>query len=89
MTSAEKVTFLKEMQELNDTLYYYISAEEIDEETGRAFDVNRGWMVRFMFVEVEGGEIFREAMADYLDKGLNELRIEHDLLDVKEVKFNV
>ena len=72
-------------------LNYYISAEQIDEETGRAFNVNRGWMMRFMFVDVDcgDGELFRKEIADYLSTGLGELRIEHQLIEVKEVVFDV
>lgn len=74
----------------NSQLSYYISAEEIDEETGRAFEVNRGWMVRFMFVDIDyDGTTFRTEMADYLSTGLGELRIEHKLIDSKEVNFDV
>ena len=72
-------------------LIFYISAEEIDEETGRAFDVNRGWMMRFMFVDVDcgDGEIFRKEIADYLSTGLGELRIQHQLIETKEVVIDV
>lgn len=79
-------TFLQHESKLS----YYISAEEIDEETGRAFDVNRGWMMRFMFVDIDyDATLFRDEIAEYLSKGLTELRIAHEIIETKEVIFNV
>jgi hypothetical protein len=64
---------------------YFVDAKEIDETTARAFDVKRGWLVRFIFVT----DIKEANMADWISKGLDELRIKYELLEVKEVVNDV
>ena len=64
---------------------YFIDAKEIDETTAKAFGVKRGWKVTFIFVM----DIKETNMADWISKGLDELRIKYELLEVKEVVGNV
>jgi len=64
---------------------YFIDAREIDEETAKAFDCKRGWLIKFIFIK----DIKETNMADWISKGLDELRVKHELLEVKEVVSNV
>lgn len=69
----------------------HILAEEINEEAARAYDVNRGWLIRFVFpmtfIEgVNGGlDIKDDWWKEFLSDGLKELRIEHKFLFVEEL----
>jgi|TARA_R110000824_G_scaffold283693_3_gene472059 hypothetical protein len=75
-----------------------ILAEEVTEDLAKAYDLNRGWFVRFVFCHDESWEEgmptdfhspMEKAMVSYLSEGLDELSVEHKFLFVEEGESNV
>ena len=71
----------------------YILAEEINEEEARAYDVNRGWLIRFVFPKPKGYTRMKGQYSnhdddwwkEFLSDGLTELRVEHKFLFVETI----
>ena len=71
-----------------------ILAEEVTEDLARAYDLNRGWFVRFVFsttpaTRVHWDDEVIEGMVSYLTEGLTELRVESKYLFTEVVESNV
>ena len=74
-----------------------ILAEEVTEDLARAYDLNRGWFVRFVFSTTppfqsdtdEWDDEVIEGMVSYLTEGLTELRVESKYLFTEVVESNV
>jgi len=64
---------------------YFIDAREVNEITAKTFNIHRGWLVKFIFVK----DIKELDMANWISKGLDELKIKYDILEVKEVVNDV
>lgn len=64
---------------------YFIDAQEINEETARAYEVYRGWKLSFIFVK----DIKELEMAKWISSGLEQCKIKYDLIEVREVISNV
>tara|TARA_R100000458_G_C8278325_1_gene254338 strand:+ start:2755 stop:3087 length:333 start_codon:yes stop_codon:yes gene_type:complete len=64
---------------------YFINLEEIDEDTAKAYDVKRGWKLSFIFTR----DIKEYDMAEWISKGLDELRVKYELLEIREVISDV
>ena len=67
----------------------HILAEEINEEAARAYNVNRGWLIRFVFPYINEEEslitISNQSWEEFISGGLDELRIEHKYLFVEDL----
>ena len=64
---------------------YFVGIEEITEESARAFNVKRGWLISFVFTY----DIKEYKMAEWISQGLEELRVKHDLVEVREIVSDV
>lgn len=64
---------------------YYVGIEEITEKDARTFDVKRGWLISFVFTF----DIKEFRMAEWISQGLDELRVKHELIEVREIVSNV
>ena len=73
-----------------------ILAEEVTEDLARAYDLNRGWFVRFVFStdfvdsdKEEWDDEIIQGMVTYLTEGLTELKVECKYLFTEVVESNV
>jgi hypothetical protein len=69
-----------------------ILAKEIDEDTARAFDANRGWLIKIVFPLVEEWfslPEFEQKWINFISDGFKELRVEHKFISSEEVESNV
>lgn len=69
----------------------FINIDKINEEKSEMYDINRGWNVKFMFPIIDYHEKFSDEFPIplFISDGLSALRIEHKLLEAKEVKKDV
>ena len=84
----DKLGFLKESEYGDYSLH--ILVEEVNEEAARAYDVNRGWLIRFVFPSFGFGKLQYPIIEDewwkeFLSDGLTELRVEHKFLFAEEI----
>ncbi len=63
----------------------HILVEEINEEAARAYDENRGWLIRFVFPKMDYPLIDDDWWKEFLSDGLTELRVEHKFLFVETI----
>ena len=64
---------------------YFVGVEEITEEDARAYNVQRGWLISFVFTF----DIKESKMAEWISQGLDELRVKHELVEVREIVSDV
>ena len=70
----------------------FINIDKIDEEKSEMYDINRGWNVKFMFPIIDYRRFSvwdAKHIPSFISDGLSALRIEHKLLEAKEVKKDV
>ena len=66
------------------SLAFNIVIDEINEEAARAYNVNRGWLIRFAF-PISEGLPNDDFWTDFISSGLRQLRVEHRFLSAEQI----